>query len=183
MTMTQKKQQIIEVLPYDRRWIDQFEDEKALLVPVFGDNCLDLHHIGSTAIPCMSAKPTIDMLLVVHNIHRVDSCNAHLHELGYEAWGEYGIAGRRFFLKGNEKRTHHLHVFEANNHYAIDRHLSFRDYLIAHPEEAAAYEALKIALATEFRCNRRGYFLGKEAQVKAIEQRAMQWLKQMEENN
>lgn len=170
-----KKQQIIEVMPYDLSWPAQFQAEKNLIAPIFGDNLVNLYHIGSTAIPGLSAKPTIDMLLIVHDINAVDACNTPLSTVGYEAWGEYGIQGRRFFLKGEAKRTHHLHAFQIDNHHDINRHLNVRDFLIAHPEIAKAYEALKIALANEYVHNRRAYYLGKEAMVKNIEQHAINW--------
>ena len=170
----QKKQQIIEVVPYDANWPAQFEDELKRIEPIFSDNFVKLHHIGSTSIPNLAAKPTIDMLLEVTNIEHVDQCNATMAELGYEAWGEYGIPGRRFFVKGEDKRTHHLHVFQVGSP-DIQRHLDFRDYLIAHPEEAEQYAALKIELARLHAHNRRQYVLSKQGFVKQLEAKALDW--------
>ena len=115
----------------------------------FGDLWVKSHHIGSTAIPGISAKPTIDMIVEVTNVSAVDGLNAALQNLGFEAKGENGIPGRRFFQKGGDKRTHHLHVFTESDPQ-IHRHLVFCDYLRAHPGKANEYEALKLSLAQTF---------------------------------
>ena len=80
---------------------------------------------------------------VVHDIERIDSFNLKMIELEYEPVGENGISGRRYFRKGGDvHRTHHVHVFQEDNKEVI-RHLIFRDYLIAHPQVAQQYAALK----------------------------------------
>lgn len=171
-----KRQQIIEVVPYDPNWIDLFQAEAAALRHIFTDNVVTVHHIGSTAVPGLAAKPTIDILLEVKDIEQVDQHNAQMAELGYEAWGEYRIPGRRFFVKGDTKRTHHVHVFQTGSH-KIARHLHLRDYLIAHPAEARAYAELKLKLATQFAHDRRGYVTNKQDYVKALEKRALTWVR------
>lgn len=169
-----KKDQIIEVVPYSPNWIVEFEVESSLIKPLFAENFIAIHHIGSTAVPGLSAKPTIDIILEVNDINLVDKCNDKMARLGYEAWGEYGIMGRRFFLKGQEKRTHHVHTFQTGN-TAIYRHICFRDYLIAHPEAAKDYAELKIRMAKEFSNNRRAYVENKSDYVKNLEQKALKW--------
>ncbi len=83
------------------------------------------------------------MIMEVENIERVDEWNKLFEKLGYIVKGENGISGRRFFMHGTEeKRSYHLHVFERGNPEII-RHLAFRDYMIAHCEEAEAYATLK----------------------------------------
>src|SRR3990167_96551 len=89
--------------------------------------------------------------------------------LGYEAWGEYGIPGRRFFVKGVDKRTHHVHTFQTGS-FDIARHLYFRDYLITHPDDATAYADLKIKLAKKFSGNRKAYVENKQEHVKKLEE-------------
>ena len=169
-----KRKQIIEVVPYDQTWIDLFELEAKTLAAIVADNFIAAHHVGSTSIPGLAAKPTIDIILEVKDIHAVDANNQAMADFGYEAWGEYRIPGRRFFVKGEDKRTHHVHTFQAGDDN-IARHVIVRDYLIAHPEEAQRYETLKIKLAQEFKHNRRGYVENKQDFVKAMEQRALQW--------
>lgn len=167
-----KRKQIIEVVPYDPQWPQQFEEESLRIKPIFTDNIVAIHHIGSTAVPGLSAKPTIDIILEVKNIMLVDQCNESMAKLGYEAWGEYGIPGRRFFVKGEEKRTHHVHAFQTGSP-EIARHLYFRDYLRTHPQEANEYADFKIKLAHQFANNRRAYVENKRTFVKRLEQKAV----------
>jgi len=169
-----KKEQIIEVIPYDSNWLKEFKIEASRIKPLFSGNFIAIHHIGSTAVPGLSAKPTIDIILEVCNIDLVDACNDAMAGLGYEALGEYGIFGRRLFIKGEEKRTHHVHTFQTGN-TEIHRHLCFRDYLIAHPEDAKNYAELKIRLAKEFSNNREAYVENKHEYIKRLEQKALKW--------
>lgn len=171
---TNKRKQIIEVVPYDPNWPKQFETEALLIKPIFTDNFVAIYHVGSTAIPGMSAKPTIDIILEVKDINLVDACNNQMEVAGYEAWGEYKIPGRRFFVKGFDKRTHHVHTFQTGS-FDIARHLYFRDYLIAHPVDAKAYADLKIKLAKQFSDNRRAYVENKQDYVKQLEEKAIKW--------
>jgi GrpB-like predicted nucleotidyltransferase (UPF0157 family) len=168
------KEQIIEVIPYDLNWPKAFKVEASRIKPLFSGNFIAIYHIGSTAVPGLSAKPTIDIILEVKNINLVDAANNAMTELGYEALGEYGIIGRRLFIKGEEKRTHHIHTFQTGN-TEIYRHLCFRDYLIAHPADAKNYAELKINLAWEFSNNREAYVKNKHEYIKVLEQKALKW--------
>jgi len=169
-----KKEQIIEVVPYDLNWPKAFLVEESLIKPLFSENFIAIHHIGSTAVPGLSAKPTIDIILEVNNINLVDATNDAMASLGYEALGEYGIIGRRLFIKGEEKRTHHVHTFQTSN-TEIHRHLCFRDYLIAHPADAKNYAELKIRLSKEVSHNREAYVKNKHEYIKELEQKALKW--------
>jgi len=100
--------------------------------------------------------------------------NKEVEKLGYIAKGEYGIAGRRFFLKGLYNRTHHIHIFQIGSH-EIKRHLEFRDYMIAHPEDAKRYGELKKELAKSFRYDIEGYCDGKDSFIKGMEKKAEEW--------
>lgn len=169
-----KRKQIIEVVPHDPNWPIQFEEEASQLKPIFYDNFVAIYHIGSTSVPGLAAKPTIDIILVVKDIESVDKCNDQMEKLGYEAWGEYNIPGRRFFVKGKDKRTHHVHTFQVGS-TEIARHLYFRDYLKSHPDEAKEYANLKIKLAQQFANDRRGYIQNKQDYVKVLEKKAIDW--------
>jgi Uncharacterized conserved protein len=128
-----------------------FLEESKQIALAMGENVVTIHHIGSTAIPNIYAKPIIDFLIEVKDITKVDDRHAAMAALGYEVMGEFGLPGRRFFLKNSAagKRTHHLHTFEAKSP-EIKRHLAFRDYTIAHPEEAQKYSELKRELAKTY---------------------------------
>ena len=88
---------------------------------------------------------------------------------------EFGIPGRRYFHKGGDERTHHVHVFARENREAIERHLAVPAYLRAHADEARAYGELKKALAARFPLDWDGYCDGKDAYVRALEARALKW--------
>lgn len=136
-------------VPHDPDWAAEFDREADALRGALGDTMLRIEHIGSTSISGIHAKPIIDILIEAYGLDRVDDAAGVFRSLGYEAMGEYGIAGRRYFRKSSgARRTHHVHVF-ASGHPAIARHLVFRDYLRAHPEIARAYSGLKRNLADQ----------------------------------
>src|SRR3989338_9466562 len=104
----------IEVLPYDPNWPELYRKESALLSDIFKDQLISIHHIGSTAVPGLCAKPIIDIMPVVKDISKIDAFNKEMAAIGYEAIGEYGIPNRRFFFKGGvNHRTHHVHVYQS----------------------------------------------------------------------
>jgi GrpB-like predicted nucleotidyltransferase (UPF0157 family)/Ser/Thr protein kinase RdoA (MazF antagonist) len=161
----------VEIKPYDPNWPSAFEIEAKRIKEALGHNCLAIHHIGSTSVPGLAAKPIIDMIPVVKDITEVDSYNVAMEALGYKAMGEYGIPLRRYFQKGLERRTHNIHVFEQNNP-EIDRHLKFRDWMRTHPDDMQAYAELKRNLAIRFKNDIFSYCLGKEDFVAAIDKKA-----------
>ena len=141
---------------------------------VLGDVLVAVHHIGSTSVPGLAAKPVIDVLLEVRRVEQLDGVDAGMEGLGYTVMGEFGIPGRRFYLKGKLDRTHHVHAFNRGCP-DVTRHLAFRDYLVAHPEVAAEYAALKCDAARRFRDDNDGYCDAKDAFVKEHERRAVAW--------
>ena len=153
-----------------------FSAEAGSLRDALGSNVADLHHIGSTAIPGMAAKPVIDILVEVNSLSAVDHCNREMAAIGYEARGEYGIAGRRYFRKPKPEkpRTHNVHVFEIRS-ADIVRHLAFRDFMRGHRAEARRYCDLKIALAAAFPDDLHAYMDGKDAFIKEMESKALDW--------
>jgi GrpB-like predicted nucleotidyltransferase (UPF0157 family)/GNAT superfamily N-acetyltransferase len=156
---------IVEVVPYDVQWLDLFESEAALIKSVLGHNCIAIHHIGSTAVPGLKAKPIIDILPVVKDILQVDKFNSEMTDLGYDVKGEHGILFRRFFQK---VRTHNVHVFGKESP-EIDRHLKFRDWMRTHVEDRNAYAALKSDLALKYPNDILKYCFGKDVFVADID--------------
>lgn len=169
----------VEVVEPDVRWPQMFVEAAAWLEGVFGANFVRIHHIGSTSIPRIKAKPIIDMLLEVADIEQVDGLNGVLGAAGYgPPYGEFGLAGRRYFPRTiNGRRSHNLHIYQHDNP-AIVRHLAFRDYMIAHPAEAQVYSELKATLAEQFRDDFEAYMAGKDGYIKEMEQRALRWWKE-----
>ncbi len=163
----------IVIVAYDLRWPDMFRQAAEELRAVFGDECLAIHHIGSTAIPGMRAKPIIDLMPVVRTLKAVEAHHPALIRRGYESKGENGIPGRRYFVKGSDdRRTHQVHTYEPE-HPEVARHLGFRDYLIAHPEAARQYAELKTGLARQFPHDIDGYIGGKNGFIRATIQKAL----------
>ena len=171
--------QIVRVVDYSPAWPERYRRESAALAEVFGPELVAIHHIGSTSVQGLAAKPIIDMLAEVKAIGRVDVLDAGFMRLGYEPMGEFGTPGRRYFRKdsvvgGERQRTHQLHVFAHSDRENVVRHLAVPAYLRRHPEDAAAYAALKKALAMQYPMDIEGYCDGKDACVRALERRAVE---------
>jgi GrpB-like predicted nucleotidyltransferase (UPF0157 family) len=166
----------VEVVPHNSQWRAAFEAEAKLVAAALGENVVAIHHIGSTAIPNIYAKPIIDLLVEVRDITEVDGRSSAMGSLGYEAMGEFGIPGRRYFRRDNQAgvRTHQIHVFEAGS-AEVERHITFRDYMIAHPGDAQRYSELKRKLAEEHPQNMDGYMDGKDGFIKQMDQKAARW--------
>jgi GrpB-like predicted nucleotidyltransferase (UPF0157 family) len=170
----------IFVLPYDPLWVESFNVEAKNLRSLFGAEIVEIHHIGSTSIPGMAAKPIVDVLPVVRDIHVIDRFNPVMHESGYLPSGEYGMPGRRYFVKGCiNQRSHHIHIYQSG-HGDIERHLAFRDYLRTHPNKAKEYEVLKINLVKKYSEDREAYINGKDGFIKELERLALLWKQGME---
>lgn len=161
------------MIPYDPEWQQEFAREAAHLTNTLRENVVTVHHVGSTAIPGIYAKPVLDMLLAVRSVEALDEKQSEIEALGYEARGEYGIPGRRFYRRDNAQgeRTHQIHAFEAGSPQ-ITRHLAFRDYMIAHPEAAQEYSDLKRELAAKHPSDIEAYMDGKDAFIQEIDRRA-----------
>lgn len=107
----------VDVIPHDPSWRKVFEVELQQINNILEKNVVAIHHIGSTAIPSIYAKPIIDMLVEIGDIVQLDQQNSLMESLGYEVMGEFGIPGRRYFRKNNQAgaRTHHVHTFEVGS--------------------------------------------------------------------
>ncbi|MDI3234235.1 GrpB family protein [Exiguobacterium antarcticum] len=162
------------VIPYQTSWADEFEQEAVRLRTVFGERLLAVHHIGSTSVPGLSAKPILDILPVVDSLDGIEAFDAALEAIGYEAKGEFGMRGRRYYRKGGDNRTHHVHLYAVGNP-EIARHVVFRDYLREHPQEVEAYSEIKEQLANQYPEDIDAYIVGKDTFVKEMEQRALVW--------
>jgi GrpB-like predicted nucleotidyltransferase (UPF0157 family) len=168
---------MIVLTEHDPTWADAFSHEAQRLGPALGALLIELHHIGSTAVPGILAKPVIDILAIVSDVHALDAQAANLQALGYEVMGEFGLPGRRYFRKDNSAgvRTHQVHAYASASASEIERHLNFRDYLREHPATADAYCDLKQALVEQCVDDMGCYSDGKTAFIREVEQRAAIW--------
>ena len=134
----------VVVEPYNEAWKQDFIAIKDELSPALGDLALSIEHVGSTSVEGLSAKPIIDIDVVIEDRSKLDAVIQALASIGYTHEGDQGIPGREAFkFEGKEHlRNHHLYVCDKNAS-ELKRHLSFRDYLRAHPEAVKEYSRVK----------------------------------------
>lgn len=159
----------IEVAAYNPHWPEQFEFEATQIREALGGNCVSIHHVGSTAVPGLPAKPKIDIIAVVQ---KPEGAIQNLDAIGYEYRGEYNIPMHYGFRKRGEVYVN-LHVYQEGNP-EIELNLTFRDYLRSHPKVCDEYAKIKYSLLekrSSFEKNDSmltGYNLGKNAFITKI---------------
>lgn len=167
----------VRVEDYDPSWPRLFAEEAAVLRGALGPEDVAIEHIGSTAVPGLPAKPIIDIMAGLADWDGFGLVVERLAAVGYRYTpeAEKDDPSRKVFRKGpsdlSHLRTHHLHVTDLDGFY-WQRMLAFRDRLRQHPDEAAAYVALKRELASRFAHEPRRYTAGKAEFVTEIERRA-----------
>ncbi len=157
-TLQEKIQRVVKeevaIVPYDARWPKLFEEEKQHLLSCLPKDIIRrIEHFGSTAVPGLSAKPIVDMLIEAVSLEETQKKVAPILEAqGYDyfwrpTWGDDTPPFYAFFIKRDQegRRTHHIHIVER--HFEHWDRLLFRDYLIEHPEIAQEYENLKLRLS------------------------------------
>jgi GrpB-like predicted nucleotidyltransferase (UPF0157 family) len=137
----------LQVLPYDLRWVVEFEAERDCIAHVIGDLAIRIEHNGSTAVPGLAAKPVIDIQISVKQLQPIAQYAEPLATLGYVHVPHADDAFCPFFHRPREwPHTHHVHVVEAGGQEER-RALAFRDFLREHSAVAREYAALKHRLA------------------------------------
>lgn len=166
---------VVEVIPHDPQWPARFAVEAAAVQAALGNTVIRVEHVGSTSVPGLAAKPIIDMMPLVRDVRDVGRRLAAMAAIGYTPRGEFGLPGRRYFVKGPaHARLVNCHVYAAD-HPEVERHLAFRDYLRAHPAALDAYAALKLKLAQQHPTDIVAYMDGKDGLIKQIEAAALAW--------
>jgi GrpB-like predicted nucleotidyltransferase (UPF0157 family) len=170
------------VVPYDPEWPRLFAEIRGLIQRNIPGKFYAVEHVGGTSVPGMTAKPIIDVDVVVRE-GQFAIVRRHLEALGYEYEGEKGVPGRESFrlrdpgLK-SALAEHHLYVLEAGAE-ELKRHRAFRDYLVAHPDEAERFSAHKLDIAQrldiDLTHDRYAYEEAKSAMVLEILERALAW--------
>ena len=148
LKLTRTEPDSLPLVEYDPEWARRFEEEKARILSAIGDKIVAVEHHGSTAVPGLSAKPTIDILIALRHLDDAKECIEPLRELGYEYHPlEETLTPRtRYFRKGpSGASTHHIRIVEIDTDL-WKQYLLFRDYLRTHPDEAEKYCELKKAL-------------------------------------
>lgn len=155
------KRGIVELVDYNEDWVNEYEREKETLVNVLKDDLIEIHHIGSTSIPGLKAKPVIDILAVIPNLEIINKIEEKLKGYDYENRGHQGVEDRYFFAKGPEDaRSHYVHFVEpkSNTYY---NQIYFKKYLLEHPDYIKKYCDLKNELASKYADERPKYTQGK----------------------
>ncbi len=137
-----KKQVIVQ--PYNKAWKQDFEAIRDELNPFLDGLALRIEHVGSTSVEGLSAKPAIDIDVVIKDRTVLPDVVSTLQKAGYSHEGDLGIPGREAFkYEGKEHlRKHHLYVC-AQDAEELKRHIAFRDYLRSNPEAIAEYSRIK----------------------------------------
>lgn len=161
---------IIKLEPYDPRWVERFVDEeRAIRYALDPSISVGIEHFGSTAIPDLSAKPIIDIMLGAER-RFWSRIIATLKQLDYVHWDNNPDTEREFLVKGmppfGTARTHHVHICERGS--AFWERLLFRDYLREYHNERIAYARLKESLASMHQQDREAYTRGKARFVAEI---------------
>ena len=134
----------VVVLPYDPEWKNDFEEIKQELVNAIGDLIVGIEHVGSTSVEGLSAKPIIDIDVVISDYSVFDSIVSRLSDIGYTHEGDLGIKDREAFKYSDKPhlRKHHLYVCPQNSKELL-RHITFRDFLRNNPEAVKKYSKVK----------------------------------------
>jgi GrpB-like predicted nucleotidyltransferase (UPF0157 family) len=165
----------IVLAEYDPEW-PGVAAELAARLGVLGPVLTKVHHIGSTSVPGLAAKPIIDLMPLVTDLAALDRHRSRVESLGFEWHGELGIAGRRYCtLDDSGRRRAQLHFFEAEGPQ-VERHLAFRDYLRAHDEAARAYACEKRRARDLHPNDSHAYCYEKAAWIEDAEKRALLWV-------
>ena len=169
----------IEISQYDPNWPELYRQERELIENNIAPNLFSrIEHFGSTSVPGLSSKDTIDILMAVEfedtqNNELIDQ----MGNIGYDFyWQNEGGNTHMVFVKGYnteepKQQTYHIHA-APQDHVLWDR-IQFRNYLITHPEVAAAYEELKKSLADQYKHERIQYRIAKTAFVEEFTKKSL----------
>ncbi|MBN1932516.1 MAG: GrpB family protein [Desulfobacterales bacterium] len=172
----------VAVVPYDPRWPEMFEQERLHLLSCLPKDLIKrIEHFGSTAVPGLSAKPIVDILVEVVSLDETKQRIVPILEAqGYDyfwrpSWGNDTPPFYAWFIKRNSdgNRTHHIHMVEA--HFVHWNRLLFRDYLIEHPDIAYEYGNLKMSLSGIHQNDRVAYTQAKGVFVRQVTEKAILW--------
>lgn len=158
----------VQVVRYDSQWPARFEEERALLEAAIGQWAVGgIHHVGSTAVPGLAAKPVIDILVGVEDLASSRALIPELARSGYR-YAPYRTDEMHWFCKPDpSQRTHHLHLVPVDSQRFRDE-LAFRDRLRADPGTADEYARLKSRLATRFEHDREAYTDAKASFIRMV---------------
>jgi len=172
MRSDEYKDRKYSVRAYDPAWPGEFEVEERALRKIFGVSALAVEHIGSTSVPGMDGKPTVDILVLVDDVSAANEHAAAMKEAGYEYLPEYVMPGSALFRRKRDNvLLSNVHVF-PKDHPHVREMLGVRDYLRSHPDEARAYADLKRELFRKYPDDYAAYRKFKDAYMEDLKRRA-----------
>ncbi|MDU8926543.1 GrpB family protein [Alisedimentitalea sp. MJ-SS2] len=160
--------------PYNPLWPKQAEVLIKELTDLLGSACIEIHHIGSTSVRGLTAKPVIDLLPVVTSHAALDAKRPALESAGFEWMGNFGLPGRTYLHRDHACGTRQVqaHCYEQGS-AEIKRHLAFRDLLRRDSHVRAAYGATKARCLGEHPNDHAAYGACKSALIDTLEARAL----------
>lgn len=169
MSISNHKNRKYKIIPYDPAWVDVFGEEERILRLIFTDDAIAIEHIGSTSVPGLAGKQTVDVLVLVENVSVADRLKENMESAGYHALGEYVTKGARLFAKESDSvRICNVHIFQKD-HPHVKEMLQLRDYLRTHQDVANEYSALKFELANKYSDDYGSYRKYKDAWMKVLQ--------------
>lgn len=161
----------VRLEPHDDAWAAAAGETIAQLEKILGEDAVDIQHVGSTAIRGIPAKPILDIAVAVEDFDGLSRHLDALEQAGFLYRGEDHPGERLLVLGTQDSRSHHIHVVLGDSPAWRD-YILFRDYLNAHPQDAARYGRVKEELAEAYPNDRGAYTAGKEAVIREIFARA-----------
>lgn len=150
----------ISVVDYDHTWPKTFEQLRSNIWPTISDIATTIEHVGSTSVVGLSAKPIIDMTIVIPSTSQMPMLMDRLSTINYIHKGDQGVPGREAFQRPENTPAHNLYACQKDN-LGLRNHLAIRDYMKEHPEAVQAYGDLKKQLAAQFPSDIDAYVDGK----------------------
>jgi len=177
--MNEQREMVVSA--YDSSWVDKYEAEAARLAETFSTSLVNLHHIGSTSVPGLYAKPTIDIAVELASTTNISDFYPAMESLGYACRGECldaiipGTPGRFYFvLYAGVEHLFHVHAYRTG-HEDLEEKIVLRNFLLAHPEVAREYGIHKIETANTNKFDNIGYMHGKDVFIKNMLVNAHKW--------
>lgn len=134
----------VVVLPYDRTWKFAFEEIEREIESAIGDLIIAIEHVGSTSVEGLSAKPIIDIDVIIRDYSMFDVVVSKLETIGYIHEGNLGIKDREAFKYSDKPHLQQHHLYVCPQHSKeLQRHITFRDFLRSNPEAVKKYGAVK----------------------------------------
>lgn len=170
-----KKNRSYKIIHYNPKWPALFSNESKKVRKVIGDNILETHHIGSTSVPGMSGKSTIDLLFVVQDISKISKKIVNMKKIGYSSFGSRNAKKSHLFEKEkNGNRTYIVH-FYPKNHPEIKQIIALKDYLRNHKDMAREYSEIKLSLFHKFPNDYKQYRKIKDEYMSSLKSKAISW--------